>query len=119
MTGVATLPPAGIALGILAVGMGLLGMGNGSVFQLVPQRFPNSVGVLTGIVGAAGGLGGFFLPSLLGTLKDKTGSFGIGFAVLAAPACAGLVVLVLPVETLEPDLAGRRGRSCRPADENS
>ncbi len=95
MTGVATLPAPGVALALLATGMGLLGMGNGSVFQLLPQRFPESVGLLTGIVGAAGGLGGFLLPSLLGILKDKTGSFGAGFAVLAALACTGLTVLVL------------------------
>ncbi len=94
MTGVATLPAPGVALALLAMGMGLLGMGNGSVFQLLPQRFPNSVGLLTGIVGAAGGLGGFLLPSLLGILKDKTGSFGAGFAVLAALACGGLTVLL-------------------------
>jgi len=95
MGGVATLPTAALALAFLAIGMGLLGMGNGSVFQLVPQRFPNSVGVLTGIVGAAGGLGGFFLPSLLGMLKDKTGSFGIGFAILAILAGGGVLTLVL------------------------
>ena len=95
MGGVATLPTAALALAFLAIGMGLLGMGNGSVFQLVPQRFPKSVGVLTGIVGAAGGLGGFFLPSLLGMLKDKTGSFGIGFAILAILAGGGVLTLVL------------------------
>ena len=94
MAGVATLPVAGVALGMLAVGMGLLGMGNGSVFQLLPQRFPASVGIMTGIVGAAGGLGGFLLPSILGTLKDKTGSFGTGFAVLAILACAGVAALL-------------------------
>ena len=75
LAGVATLPSAVFALGLLAVGMGMLGMGNGSVFQLLPQRFPNSVAILTGIVGAAGGLGGFLLPSILGFLKDRTGSF--------------------------------------------
>jgi NNP family nitrate/nitrite transporter-like MFS transporter len=95
MAGVSTLPAAGVALAFLAIGMGLLGMGNGSVFQLLPQRFPGSVGILTGVVGAAGGLGGFLLPSLLGTLKDQTGSFGTGFAVLAMLACAGLTALVL------------------------
>ena len=48
------------------------------VFQLVPQRFPDSVGIMTGVVGAAGGFGGFMLPSVLGTMKDRTASFGSG-----------------------------------------
>jgi MFS transporter, NNP family, nitrate/nitrite transporter len=94
MAGIATLPVAGVALCMLAVGMGMLGMGNGSVFQLLPQRFPSAVGMLTGIVGAAGGVGGFLLPSILGILKDKTGSFGPGFAVLATLACAGVTILL-------------------------
>jgi NNP family nitrate/nitrite transporter-like MFS transporter len=83
MFGLACLPPLGLAIGLLFVGMGLLGMGNGSVFQLVPQRFPGEIGVVTGIVGAAGGLGGFFLPNALGWLKGLTGSYGTGFAVFA------------------------------------
>ena len=93
MAGVATLPPAAVALGLLAVGMGLLGMGNGSVFQMVPQRFAASVGIMTGVIGAAGGFGGFLLPSLLGVLKDKFGSFSYGFFVLAALIGAGVLAL--------------------------
>jgi NNP family nitrate/nitrite transporter-like MFS transporter len=54
----------------------LLGMGNGSVFQLVPQRFPKEIGVMTGVVGAAGGLGGFLLPMMIGGLKGLTVSLG-------------------------------------------
>ncbi len=61
--------------------MGLLGMGNGAVFQLVPNRFPAEIGVTTGLIGAAGGFGGFLLPNLLGSLKQVTGSFGAGFFV--------------------------------------
>jgi len=95
MAGVATLPAAGFALGLLAVGMGMLGMGNGSVFQLMPQRFPSALGVMTGLVGAAGGVGGFLLPSILGLLKDKTGTFGTGFAVLAMLACMGVTALLI------------------------
>ena len=93
LAGVSSLPPAWVALGILAAGMALLGMGNGSVFQLVPQRFPDRVGIMTGIVGAAGGFGGFLLPSVLGSVKDRTGSFGIGFAILTAAMTAGVVAL--------------------------
>lgn len=94
LAGVAALPPPAICLGLLAVTMATLGMGNGSVFQLVPQRFPDRVGIMTGLVGAAGGFGGFLLPSLLGFVKDRTGSFGIGFAILAAFMLSGVGVLV-------------------------
>jgi NNP family nitrate/nitrite transporter-like MFS transporter len=96
MLGMALLPPLPAAIALLFVGMGLLGMGNGSVFQLVPQRFPKEIGVVTGIVGAAGGVGGFFLPNLLGTLKTLTGTFGSGFAVFAltSTACVALMLLL-------------------------
>lgn len=94
LAGVATLPPVGGALTLLAVAMGLLGMGNGSVFQLLPQRFPDRVGIMTGIVGAAGGLGGFLLPSMLGLVKDRTGTFGVGFAISAGAMLAGFSVLL-------------------------
>jgi NNP family nitrate/nitrite transporter-like MFS transporter len=65
-----------------------LGLGNGAVFKLVPQYFPNQVGTVTGLVGAAGGLGGFFPPLLLGLLRDQVGSYTPGFVLLA------LVVLI-------------------------
>jgi NNP family nitrate/nitrite transporter-like MFS transporter len=94
MAAVATLPSPSLALALLAVGMGLLGMGNGSVFQLVPQRFAERVGIMTGIVGAAGGLGGFLLPSVLGLVKDRTGSFGVGFAILALAMLSGAMSLL-------------------------
>jgi NNP family nitrate/nitrite transporter-like MFS transporter len=91
---VGTLPPVMVAVALLAVAMGMLGMGNGSVFQLVPQRFPDSVGIMTGVVGAAGGFGGFMLPSVLGMVKDSTGSFGIGFVLVAATVMLGAVSLL-------------------------
>src|SRR5205814_647826 len=70
LVAVSFMPPVGIVTPLLFVTMGLMGLGNGSVFQLVPQRFRKDIGVATGVVGAAGGLGGFLLPSLLGALKD-------------------------------------------------
>lgn len=94
LAGIATLPSVWLALTFLVFAMGLLGMGNGSVFQLVPQRFPENVGIMTGIVGAAGGLGGFFLPSLLGLIKDRTGTFGIGFFIVALIVLCGAAALV-------------------------
>jgi NNP family nitrate/nitrite transporter-like MFS transporter len=96
MLGVGLLPPLAVATLLLFVGMGLLGMGNGAVFQLVPQRFPREIGVITGIVGAAGGIGGFFLPTLLGGLKEVTGSFAGGYLIFGGVgfACAGLLLYV-------------------------
>jgi NNP family nitrate/nitrite transporter-like MFS transporter len=84
---------------MLFLGMGCLGMGNGAVFQLVPQRFPKEIGVITGIVGAAGGVGGFFLPNLLLGLRQMTGSFFGGFLIfgLVAFGCAGVILYVARV----------------------
>jgi MFS transporter, NNP family, nitrate/nitrite transporter len=91
---VAMLPPVRAAVALLFVGMGLLGMGNGAVFQLVPQRFPERIGIVTGVVGAAGGLGGFFLPSVLGAVRELTGSYALGLFGCAAVFVAGTCVLL-------------------------
>ena len=92
-TASARLPPLAIMESLLVFGMACLGMGNGAVFQLVPQRFHVEIGVATGVIGAVGGVGGFLLPMLLGRLKQSTGSFGPGFLVLALVACGALVSL--------------------------
>jgi MFS transporter, NNP family, nitrate/nitrite transporter len=93
MLGVGLLPPLAMVTGLLFLGMLCLGMGNGSVFQLVPQRFRQEIGVITGIVGAAGGIGGFLLPSFLGLFKDLTGSYGPGFFLFAGMAGYCLMAL--------------------------
>ena len=61
---------------------GLLGLGNGAVFKLVPEYFPRETGTVTGLVGAAGGLGGFFPPLVLGVIRGQTGSYTLGFVFL-------------------------------------
>jgi NNP family nitrate/nitrite transporter-like MFS transporter len=91
---VATMPSVRVAVGLLFVAMALLGMGNGAVFQLVPQRFPERIGLVTGVVGAAGGLGGFMLPSLLGAIRDQSGSYSPGLIGCAVAFLAGVVVLL-------------------------
>ncbi len=64
----------------------LLGLGNGAVFKLVPERFPKETGTVTGLVGALGGLGGFFPPLLLGAFSDTLGVTWPGFALLSLTA---------------------------------
>ncbi len=80
-----------LAVPVFIVGMLALGMGNGAVFQLVPQRFPRDMGVMTGLVGMSGGVGGFYLASSLGYAKQITGSYGPGFLVFAGLAAVALV----------------------------
>ena len=60
----------------------------------MPQRFPKELGVITGVVGAAGGIGGFFLPNLLGSLKQITGTFAGGFVIFAMIAFGSAVALL-------------------------
>jgi len=84
-----------IVCGLLFVLMGCLGMGNGSVFQLVPQRFKREIGVITGLVGAAGGVGGYYLNFALGHLHDMTGTYASGFYAFAFIAGTALVVLTI------------------------
>ena len=77
----------------LFVLMACLGMGNGSVFQMVPQRFTKEIGVITGIVGAAGGVGGYELNFALGHLKDATATYASGFYAFACIAVVAFIVL--------------------------
>lgn len=93
LVGVSAAATVGSALGLFVLAMLALGAGNGAVFQLVPQRFGKEIGVMTGLVGMAGGIGGFYLASSLGLARQLTGSFSYGFlifAVLALVAFAGL-----------------------------
>lgn len=82
-----------LVMPVFLVGMLALGMGNGAVFQLVPQRFRREIGVMTGLVGMTGGLGGFYLASSLGYSKQLTGSYGPGFLVFAMLAAVALVCI--------------------------
>jgi len=87
------LPSAWMALLAFVGAMLALGMGNGAVFQLVPQRFRKEIGVMTGLVGMAGGVGGFYLASSLGYARQITGSYQMGFLIFAALALLALAGL--------------------------
>ncbi|HET8667909.1 MAG TPA: MFS transporter, partial [Terriglobales bacterium] len=65
----------------------MLGLGNGAVFQLVPRFFPTERATVTGLVGAIGGLGGFFPPLLLGAFRDHLGRVWPGFILLSVTSC--------------------------------
>ncbi len=114
MVGMSTLPPLALGTVFMFLGMGMLGMGNGAVFQLVPQRFPKEIGVMTGIVGAAGGLGGFFLPNLLGSIKEYSGTFSYAFMVFAAAALFCAVALMYVSRSWQASFVGEGGKAAVP-----
>ena len=87
------MPTPALGLLLFVAVMLALGMGNGAVFQLVPQRFRREIGVMTGLVGMAGGIGGFYLASSLGYSKQITGSYQTGFLVFAGLAVLALIGL--------------------------
>jgi NNP family nitrate/nitrite transporter-like MFS transporter len=88
-----TLPAIAAMFAALVTAMVCLGLGNGAVFQLVPQCFRRRIGIATGVVGAVGGLGGFLLPMTLGQFKQRTGSYAPGFFMLGSVAMVTLIVL--------------------------
>ena len=95
LTAIAMVATSGLAIAValfVAV-VGTLGVGNGAVFQLVPQRFRKEIGVMTGLVGFGGGIGGFYLAASLGAIKKATGSTSIGFLIFAALAVVALIGL--------------------------
>ncbi len=94
LAGVAFAPTLASALGLFILSMLALGTGNGSVFQLVPQRFQAEIGVMTGLVGMAGGIGGFYLASSLGLARQLSGSFAPGFLIFAGLALLALIGVV-------------------------
>lgn len=87
------MPPlvGGVAL-LVALYFGF-GLGNGATFQLVPHRWKGKTGVMTGIIGAAGGIGGFYLPVIMGIAKESTGSYQLGFATFGTLAAIALILV--------------------------
>lgn len=107
---------AWIALMPMMFAMMALGAGNGAVFQLAPQRFAKEIGVVTGLVGATGGAGGFYLAASLGWAKQATGSYQGGllaFAALALLALLGLTGVKARWRKTWPGLAGAAASALR------
>jgi MFS transporter, NNP family, nitrate/nitrite transporter len=94
----AWMPPLGAGIALLVAMYLCFGLGNGATFQLVPQRWKGKTGLMSGIVGAAGGIGGFYLPVIMGMAKESTGSYQMGFATFGGlSALAFSLVLVVRV----------------------
>lgn len=75
--------PFWAAIVVMFLIMANLGMANGSVFQLVPQRFGKDIGVMTGLIGMAGGLGGTALIKTFGWSQGAFDGYAAGFVIFA------------------------------------
>ena len=95
LAGVSAAPTLASSLSLFVLAMLALGTGNGAVFQLVSQRFQQELGIMTGLVGMAGGVGGFYLASSLGFARQLTGSFASGFLIFAGLALLALAGMLL------------------------
>ncbi len=88
-------PSHTMGVAMMVVATAAMGFGNGVVFQLVAEWFPRNIGLASGVVGAAGAVGGFVLPMLIGTMKGLSGSYELGFWLFAGLAvCAWGTVMV-------------------------
>lgn len=92
-----TSPSLAMAVAMMVIATGAMGFGNGVVFQLVAEWFPKDIGLAAGVVGAAGGFGGFFLPVVAVTMKGLTGNYDLGLWLFAGfGVCAwGTVIVAL------------------------
>ena len=89
----ALMPPLAGGTALLAALYVCFGLGNGATFQLVPHRWKGKTGIMTGIIGAAGGIGGFYLPVVMGIAKETTGSYQMGFATFGALAAVAFILV--------------------------
>jgi NNP family nitrate/nitrite transporter-like MFS transporter len=91
----ALMPPLVGGIALLVALYFCFGLGNGATFQLVPQRWKGKTGLMTGIIGAAGGIGGFYLPVIMGMARESTGSYQLGFATFGVLAGLAFVLVVM------------------------
>ena len=77
---------------VILFGVGIaMAVGKASVFKFIADEFPQDIGAVSGAVGLAGGLGGFFLPIMFGALVDLTGIRSTSFMLLYGTVCVSLV----------------------------
>lgn len=88
-----SLPVLSWAVGLLVVTVAVMGFGNGVIFQIVSEWFPKDIGLASGLVGAAGGIGGFLVPIGFGFLRESTGTFAFGFVGLAVLSAAAAMTV--------------------------
>ncbi len=101
-----TSPSLSMAVAMMVIATGAMGFGNGVVFQLVAERFPKDIGLASGVVGAAGGFGGFLLPIGAVTMKGFTGSYDLGLWLFAGFGVCAWGTVIVAMRTRPVSVAG-------------
>lgn len=94
-----------------------LGMGNGSLFQLVPLRWSTTTAVAGSMIGEIGALGGGFVPNAMGLSKQYTGSFAYGFIAFAVFAAIVFIILRVAQRRWTKSWVGKGGKALTKASE--
>jgi NNP family nitrate/nitrite transporter-like MFS transporter len=77
--------------GLLFIVGTAMAIGKASVFKFIGDEYSDNIGAVSGVVGLAGGLGGFVLPILFGVLLDLTGIRSSAFMLLYGTVCISLI----------------------------
>ncbi|MGA8940810.1 MAG: MFS transporter, partial [Acidobacteriaceae bacterium] len=117
--GLASSPTLGITVTLFMISFAALGAGNGALFQLVPMRWPLSTAIAGSMIGEIGALGGGILPNVLGQSRQRTGSFGAGFAAYAAFTFVMMIMLYVVSRKWTRTWVGAGGRVLMTAPEES
>ena len=98
-------PSQAMAIAMMVVATAAMGAGNGVVFQLVAEWFPEEIGIASGVVGACGAIGGFLLPLLVGMTKGVSGSYELGLWLFAGLAVSAWGTVMVALRTNQPSQA--------------
>lgn len=104
-------PSLTVTTGLFMVCFAFLGMGNGSLFQLVPLRWPTTTAVAGSMIGEIGALGGAFIPNAMGLSKQFTGSFASGFIAFTVLACVIFLLMRLAQRRWTQTWVGKGGKA--------
>ena len=108
---VSLIPSVFVTTGLLILVFSALGAANGSIFQLVPFRFPSMTPVAMSLVGEIGALGGGFLPNVMGVSKQYGGTFSYGFIVFAVVGLFSLIWLLAVQKRWQSTWIGKNGKA--------
>ena len=114
--GAATLPPMYAILFFLFLMAAGIGIGNGSVFQLLPLRFPHAKALTSGIVGEFGALGGAFIPIVMGASMESHGNYSLGFVIYGISSIIALAILLVAKRSWTSRWVGKGGKALTAED---